>query len=85
LELGGGTSNTTVYGALHCNWNTEGEKRTEVAEMVKVVGVGKNTSVFGLRDNGAALAINQRGVSQLPSRGSWFGVLADVDITHSTA
>jgi hypothetical protein len=96
FDLGLGSSNVTIYGALHCNW-----WRSEVAEMVKVsavldmyalkgssvvccmvqvAGVGKHTEIFGLRDNGAKFAINQPGVDKITASRGWFGVLADVEI-----
>lgn len=83
LDLGAGTANTTIYGALHCNWGP-----SLVTDLVRVgtgtgtgTGVGQGVSLFGLRDVGAKQAVSQPGdISRLPAAGRWFGVLADVEV-----
>ena len=78
LELGAGTSNTTIYGVLHCSWQPKSQ--TTIADMVKVNGVGEGTSLFGLRSIGGKYAVNQPGVERLPQDASWVDVVADVGI-----
>ena len=76
LELSGGTSNTTVYGALLCSWH-----QTTLKRIATVDGVGEHTSLFGLRTTGGRYAVNQPGVEAMPQGGSaWLAVVADVDI-----
>ena len=76
LELGAGTSNITIYGGLHCDW----QPRSQAADrMVDVAGVGDHASIFGLRTIGGRYAVNQPGVETMP-RNAWLAVVADVDI-----
>ena len=81
LALGQGTANVTVYGELHCSWAARSQ--TTITQMVSVSpGVKDGVSIFGLRDIGAAEAVNQPGMEKMPrpAHYSWLDVVADVGI-----
>eukprot|EP00729_Bicosta_minor_P015098 gene15098-31094_t len=81
MAIGAGTSNVTVYGELHCSWAPRSQ--TTIAKMVSIDrDVQDGVSIFGLRDIGAAAAINQPGIEEMPRPHdySWLDVVADVGI-----
>jgi glucan 1,3-beta-glucosidase len=78
LQIGNGTSNVTIYGALACNWWSP-----QVDALATAFGVGGGVSVFSLRDRGSANGgIQQPGTPglPLPASGGWYSLSADVNI-----
>lgn len=78
IKLGSGTSDSTFYGALSCNW-----WRPPVLELATADGVGAGVSVFALRNRGGRGPIEQPSSPALnisEADGGWLGLLADVEI-----
>ena len=78
IKIGAGTTNSTLYGALSCNW-----WKPPVNELAIADGVGAHVSVFALRNRGGHGPISQPNSPALnisEADGGWLGLLADIDI-----
>jgi hypothetical protein len=70
MDIGASTSHLTVYGQLHCSWAPRSQ--TTISQMVRVhPAIGSGVSIFGLRDIGAAEAVNQPGMEKMPRKADY--------------
>ena len=83
LELSGGSSNVTIYGALSCNWWSP-----PVTSLATAFGLGTGVSVFGLKDrgspNGGIQQPNTPGLPLPKSGDGWYNLLVDLNIPSQT-
>ncbi|MDR3451732.1 MAG: glycosyl hydrolase family 28-related protein [Rhodoferax sp.] len=78
MDIGAGTSGSTVYGALMCS-----RLRGQLDAIVRVSAAGSGVSVNGLRCMGAIAPCDGCGVGNLTINDRWASLLADVNIVPS--
>lgn len=78
IELSAGTHDTTIYGALSCNW-----WKPTVTRLATALDVGPGVSIFGLRSRGGSGGPIDQPHSPLinvSTVGGWYGLLADTNV-----